>query len=296
LQCGIRSKLLEGSYQPQAVRQVAIPKPDGGERILGIPTVLDRLIQQAIAQVLTPIFDPNFSEESYGFRPCRDARQAVRKAQGYQHEGKRWVVDLDLEKFFDVVNHDILMQCLRGRVSDPVLLKLIGRYLRSGIMEEGIVSQRQQGTPQGGPLSPLLSNILLDRFDKELSKRGHSFVRYADDCNIYVSSKRAAQRVLKSVTEWLRKKLKLKVNATKSAVDRPWKRKFLGYSVTNHKKAKLRIAPQSVKRFKVKVKMLMRKGKGKGAKPWSLHKRGSKPTIAGMDPLLWSGRDQRHPG
>lgn len=259
----IRSKLLEGSYQPQAVRQVAIPKPDGGERILGIPTVLDRLIQQAIAQVLTPIFDPNFSEESYGFRPCRDARQAVRKAQSYQHEGKRWVVDLDLEKFFDIVNHDILMQSVRVRVSDTVLLKLIGRYLRSGIMEGGIVSQRQQGTPQGGPLSPLLSNILLDRFDKELSEREHSYVRYADDCNIYVSSKRAAQRVLESVTGWLEKKLKLKVNATKSDVGRPWERKFLGYSVTNHIKAKLRIAPQSVKRFKAKVKMLMRKGRGR---------------------------------
>ena len=259
----IRSKLLAGSYKPRAVRSVAIPKPDGGERILGIPTVVDRLIQQAISQVLTPIFDPHFSEESYGFRPARDAKQAVRKAQSYQHEGKRWVVDLDLEKFFDVVNHDILMQSLRVRVNDSVLLKLIGRYLRSGVMEGGVVSQRQKGTPQGGPLSPLLSNILLDRFDKELLKREHSFVRYADDCNIYVCSRRAGERVLASVTRWLEKVLKLKVNETKSAVDRPWKRKFLGYSVTNHIKAKLRIAPQSVKRFKAKVKMLMRMGRGR---------------------------------
>jgi len=259
----IRSKLLEGSYKPRSVRSVAIPKPDGGERILGIPTVVDRLIQQAISQVLTPIFDPHFSEESYGFRPKRSAQQAVRKAQSYQHEGKRWVVDLDLEKFFDVVNHDILMQSLRKRVNDTVLLKLIGRYLRSGIMEGGMESQRQKGTPQGGPLSPLLSNILLDRFDKELSKRGHCFVRYADDCNIYVRSKRAGERVLKSVTQWLEKVLKLKVNEKKSAVDRPWERKFLGYSVTNNTKAKLRIAPQSVKRFKAKVKMLMRRGRGR---------------------------------
>lgn len=259
----IRSKLLEGSYKPQAVRRVAIPKPDGGERILGIPTVLDRLIQQAISQVLTLIFDPYFSEESYGFRPGRSARQAVRKAQAYQHEGKRWVVDLDLEKFFDLVNHDILMGCLRKRVEDRVLLQLIGRYLRAGMMDGGMESQRQQGTPQGGPLSPLLSNILLDRFDKELSKRNHSYVRYADDCNIYVQSEKAGQRVLENVTKWLSKVLKLKVNASKSTVDRPWKRKFLGYSVTSNTKAKLRIAPQSVKRFKSKVKLLMRMGRGR---------------------------------
>lgn len=260
----IRSKLLDGSYQPSAVRRVAIPKPDGrGERILGIPTVLDRLIQQAVAQVLVPLFDPGFSENSYGFRPGRRAEQAVRKARDFQHEGRRWVVDLDLEKFFDHVNHDILMQCLRERVQDKLLLSLIGKYLRAGVMEDGIESPRHEGTPQGGPLSPLLSNILLDRFDKELERRGHRFVRYADDCNIYVQSKAAAQRTLTSVSQWLVKRLKLKVNETKSAVARPWERKLLGYSVTNHRKAKLRVAPASVKRFKGKVKASLRRGRGR---------------------------------
>lgn len=259
----IKEKLLDGSYQPQPVRAVDIPKPDGGVRTLGIPTVIDRLIQQAIAQVLNPILDPHFSETSYGFRAGKNAKQAVRKAQSYQHEGKRWVVDLDLEKFFDYVNHDILMQSLRARVKDTILLKLIGKYLRAGIMRNGLESQRQQGTPQGGPLSPLLSNILLDRFDKELSKRGHSHVRYADDCNIYLRSKRAAERVLTSISQWLAKHLRLKVNKTKSAVDSPWKRKFLGFSFTFHKKAKVRIAPQSVKTFKAKVKTEMRKGRGR---------------------------------
>ena len=190
----IRSKLLNGSYTPNAVKHVAIPKPDGGERMLGIPTVLDRLIQQAISQVLVPVFDPHFSEKSYGFRQGRNALQAVQHARKVQHGGKRWVVDLDLEKFFDFVNHDILMQQLRVRVNDPVLLKLIGKYLRAGLLKDGIVSQRLKGTPQGGPLSPLLSNIMLDAFDKELESRGHSFARYADDCNIYVKSKAAAKR------------------------------------------------------------------------------------------------------
>jgi len=262
----IRSKLLNGSYKPSAVKHVAIPKPDGGERILGIPTVLDRLIQQAISQVLVPVFDPHFSEKSYGFRHGRNALQAVQHARKIQHEGKRWVVDLDLEKFFDFVNHDILMQQLRVRVNDPVLLKLIGKYLRAGLLKDGIVSQRLKGTPQGGPLSPLLSNIMLDEFDKELERRGHSFARYADDCNIYVKSKAAAKRVLGSVSEWLAHRLKLKVNMTKSMAARPWQRKFLGYSVTNHKKAKLRIAPQSVKRFRGKVKALMRRGRGRNLK------------------------------
>ena len=259
----IKERLLSGSYRPQAVKRVDIPKPDGGSRMLGVPTVVDRLIQQAISHVLSPVFEPNFAKESYGFRPGRNAIQAVTKAQEYQHEGKRWVVDLDLEKFFDIVNHDILMQCLRERVNDPVLLKLIGRYLRAGMMAGGVESQRVQGTPQGGPLSPLLSNILLNRFDEELKRRGHSFVRYADDCNIYVNTKRAAERVLESVTLWLETELRLRVNRDKSAVDRPWNRKFLGYSVTSHKKPKLRIAKESVKRFKGKVKMLMRKGKGR---------------------------------
>lgn len=259
----IKDKLLEGSYKPQAVMRVDIPKPDGGMRTLGVPTVIDRLIQQSIAQVLVPVFDPHFSEKSYGFRAGKSPRQAVRKAQSYQHEGKRWVVDLDLEKFFDVVNHDILMQCLRERVKDQTLLKLIGKYLRAGMMSDGLVSQRVKGTPQGGPLSPLLSNILLNRFDHELEVRGHVFVRYADDCNIYVRSKRAAQRVLESVTNWLEKKLKLRVNRQKSAVGRPWERKFLGFSFTANMKAKVKIAPQSVKRFKLAVKAEVRKGKGR---------------------------------
>ena len=259
----IRRKLLDGSYEPAAVRRKAIPKPDGGERILGIPTVLDRLIQQAIAQVLVPVFDPRFSENSYGYRTGRRAEQAVRQARDFQHQGRRWVVDLDLEKFFDHVNHDILMQCLRERVQDPLLLKLIGKYLRAGMMEGGVESPRHEGTPQGGPLSPLLSNILLDRFDKELEKRGHCFVRYADDCNIYVKSKAAGERTLASVTRWLAKRLKLKVNTAKSAVARPWERKLLGYSVTSHRKAKLRVAPASVERFKGKVKASMHRGRGR---------------------------------
>lgn len=269
----IKAKLLEGSYQPRAIRRVAIPKPGGGERILGIPTVVDRLIQQAIGQVLVPIYDPHFSDHSYGFRPGRSAVQAVRKAQAHQHDGRRWVVDLDLEKFFDFVNHDILLARLRRRVADPVLLSLIGRYLRAGMMEgeiettrTAVVRPRTQGTPQGGPLSPLLSNILLDDFDKELEKRGHSFVRYADDANIYVSSEKAGHRVLESVTSWLAKRLKLKVNVTKSEVARPWTRKFLGYSVTNHRKAKLRVAPESVKRLKGKVKEHIRRGRGRNLK------------------------------
>jgi RNA-directed DNA polymerase len=259
----IKNKLLDGSYRPRAVKRVDIPKPDGGMRMLGIPTVLDRLIQQALAQVLTPIFDPHFSEASYGFRPRRSAIQAVRQAQEYQHEGKRWIVDLDLEKFFDVVNHDKLLQCVRERVSDPIVLKLIRSYLRAGMMAGGVASQRTEGTPQGGPLSPLLSNILLDRFDRELKQRGHSFVRYADDCNIYLKSRRAAERVLASVTKWLEEKLLLRVNRSKSKVDRPWNRKFLGYSVTNHRKTKLRVAKQSVKRFRARVKAKMVQGKGR---------------------------------
>ena len=263
----IRSKLLAGSYQPHAVRRVAIPKPGGkGERILGIPTVLDRLIQQAIAQVLTPIFDPHFSEFSYGFRPSRSAVQAVCKARDHQHQGKRWVVDVDLEKFFDQVNHDLLLARVRRRVQDPVLLKLIGRYLRAGMMGDGVESPRTQGTPQGGPLSPLLSNILLDDFDKELEKRGHHFVRYADDCNIYVSSEKAGHRVLASITAWLEKRLRLKVNTTKSAVARPWTRTFLGYSVTANRKAKLRVSPESVKRFRKNLKQHLRRGRGRNLK------------------------------
>lgn len=263
----IKGKLLEGSYQPRAVRRVAIPKPGGkGERVLGIPTVVDRLIQQAIAQVLVPIFDPHFSDHSYGFRPGRSAVQAVRKARKHQHSGRRWVVDLDLEKFFDYVNHDILLARVGRRVSDRVLLGLIGRYLRVGMMENGLETTRTQGTPQGGPLSPLLSNILLDDFDKELEKRGHHFVRYADDCNIYVVSRRSGERVLKSLTNWLTKRLRLKVNVAKSAVARPWTRTFLGYSVTVHRQTKLRVSPESVKRLKGKLREHIRRGRGRNLK------------------------------
>jgi RNA-directed DNA polymerase len=260
----IKEALLEGRYEPSPVRRVEIPKPDGkGMRQLGIPTVLDRLIQQALHQVMQPLFDPNFSNRSYGFRPGRDAHQAVRQAQVYVSEGRRWVVDMDLEKFFDRVNHDILMSRVTRRVKDKRVLRLIRRYLQAGIMEEGLVSQRTEGTPQGGPLSPLLSNILLDDLDKELERRGHAFCRYADDCNIYVRSKQAGGRVLASLTRFLHDKLKLRVNPDKSAVDRPWNRKFLGYSMTTHYEPRLKVAPKSVERFKAKLRMLFRHGRGR---------------------------------
>jgi RNA-directed DNA polymerase len=232
-------------------------------RPLGIPTVQDRLIQQALQQVLTPLFDPGFSESSYGFRADRSAHQAVKAARGYVGEGKRWVVDMDLEKFFDRVNHDILMIRVARKVGDKRALKLIRRYLKAGIMADGVVSVPRQGTPQGGPLSPLLSNILLDDLDKELENRGLPFCRYADDCNIYVGSKRAGERVLESISRFLEKKLKLKVNMEKTKVDRPWNRSFLGYTMTWHKKPRLKVARDSVKRLKSKVKMLHRMGRGR---------------------------------
>lgn len=260
----IKVELLEGRYMPSPVLRVEIPKPDGkGVRELGIPTVLDRLIQQALNQVLQPIFDPGFSEYSYGFRPGRSAHDAVLQARKYVSEGRRWVVDMDLEKFFDRVNHDILMSRVARKVKDKRVLRLIRRYLQSGVMIDGLVSQRVEGTPQGGPLSPLLSNILLDDLDKELERRGHAFCRYADDCNIYVRSRRAGERVLESLTSYLHERLKLRVNPEKSAVDRPWKRKFLGYSMTFHKEPWLKAAPKSVERLKAKLRELFRKGRGR---------------------------------
>jgi RNA-directed DNA polymerase len=262
----LKEDLLAGRYQPRPVRKVEIPKPGGGMRQLGIPTVLDRLIQQALHQVLQPIFDPTFSASSYGFRPGRGAQQAVAQAKAYVAEGKRWVVDLDLEKFFDRVNHDILMARLARRIKDQRVLRLIRRYLQAGVMGSGLVSPRTEGTPQGGPLSPLLSNILLDDLDKELERRGHSFCRYADDCNTYVGSRRAGERLMASLSHFLTDKLKLKVNEAKSAVDRPWLRKFLGYSMTWHRRPRLKVAPTSLDRFKNKVRERLRGGQGRNVK------------------------------
>ncbi len=250
----VKAALLAGDYMPTAIRKVEIPKPNGGVRTLGIPTVLDRLIQQALLQVLQPEFEPEFSEHSYGFRPGRNAWQAVQRAQSYIREGRRWVVDLDLEKFFDRVNHDILMSRMARKVKDERVLKLVRRYLEAGMMSDGIVSARIEGTPQGGPLSPLLSNILLTDLDRELERRGHRFCRYADDCNIYVRSAAAGRRAMVAITDYLERKLKLQVNRGKSAVARPWERKFLGYSFTWHKQARLKIAGSSLKRLKDKVR------------------------------------------
>ena len=259
----VRQALLAGEYMPQAVRKVEIPKPQGGVRTLGIPTVVDRLIQQALHQVMQPLFEPEFSQSSYGFRPGRNAQQAVEAARSYVAEGKRWVVDLDLEKFFDRVNHDVLMARVARKVEDKRVLKLIRRYLEAGLMEGGVASARTEGTPQGGPMSPLLSNILLTDLDRELEKRGHRFCRYADDCNIYVGSEQSGQRVMAAITAFLERRLKLKVNADKSAVARPWQRKFLGYSMTWHRKPKLRIAEPSRKRFAEKVRKTLRAGRGR---------------------------------
>jgi len=258
----IREQLLGGAYKPQPVKRVEIPKPDGGVRKLGIPTVLDRFVQQAVMQVLQGKWDRTFSDHSYGFRPGRSAHQAVEQAQQYIAEGYRWVVDLDLEKFFDRVNHDKLMAKIAERVSDQRLLKLIRAFLRAGVMEGGLVSPVDEGTPQGGPLSPLLSNIVLDEFDRELEQRGHRFARYADDSNIYVRSRRAGERVMASITAFITTKLKLKVNQQKSAVARPWERKFLGFSFTWNREPRRRIAPKAVLRFKERVRELTSRTRG----------------------------------
>jgi group II intron reverse transcriptase/maturase len=260
----IRERLLAGSYQPSAVKRQQIPKSGGGERTLGIPTVLDRFVQQMVLQVLQPMFDPTFSEHSHGFRPGRRAHEAVREAQSYIQDGRRWVVDVDLEKFFDRVNHDVLMGKLENRIGDRRVLSLIRRFLEAGMMVDGVVVERHEGTPQGGPLSPLLANVLLDEVDKELERRGHAFVRYADDCNVYVRSRRAGQRVLAALRRKYAK-LRLRINEDKSAVARVWDRKFLGYSfwVAAGGEVRRRVAPKALVEMKQRVRQITRRNGGR---------------------------------
>jgi len=277
----LKARLLAGEYHPQAVRAVEIPKPQGGTRQLGIPSVVDRLIQQALQQQLTPIFDPLFSDYSYGFRPGRSTHQAIEMARAHVTAGHRWCVELDLEKFFDRVNHDILMACIERRIKDKCVLRLIRRYLEAGIMSGGVVSPRQEGTPQGGPLSPLLSNILLDKLDRELERRGHRFVRYADDANIYVRSPRAGERVLASVERFLNQRLKLTVNQKKSRVARAWKCDYLGYGMSWHQQPRLRVATTSLGRLRDRLAELLRGARG----------RKMTNTIERINPVLrgWAG-------
>jgi RNA-directed DNA polymerase len=293
----IREHLLAGSYRPSAVRRKQIPKSGGGVRELGIPTVLDRFVQQLFLQVLTPIFDPTFSEHSHGFRPGRRAHDAVRKAQQYIQDGRRWVVDVDLEKFFDRVNHDVLMGKLENRIRDRRMLRIIRRYLEAGIMADGAVVERHEGTPQGGPLSPLLANVLLDEVDKELEKRGHAFVRYADDCNVYVRSKRAGGRVLAALRRKYAK-LRLRVNEEKSTVARVWERKFLGYSfwVAKGKVVKLRVAPKALEEMKQRVRRITNRNGGRSmdqvTKELGMYLRGWKEYFKLADtPALFAGLD-----
>src|SRR3981189_1950955 len=276
----IREQLLNGTYEPKPVRRVEIPKPGGGVRKLGIPSVLDRFIQQAVMQVLQKQWDRTFSDHSYGFRPGRSAHQAVAQAQQYIAAGHGWCIDLDLEKFFDRVNHDKLMGQIAKRIEDKRLLKLIRAFLNVGVMEHGRVSPSVEGTPQGGPFSPLLSNLVLDELDRELERRGHRFVRYADDCNIYVRSERAGQRVMESITQFITQKLKLKVNEAKSAVARPQQRKFLGFSFTAGPEVKRRIAPKALDRFKQRIREITRRAKGVSMEP----------TMEELAPYLRGGR------